>query len=158
MSEIEYGVAAPADINGLAGKEILQAIIDGILPAPPICQQLTFWLTEVGDGTAVFEGEAGPHLRNPAGTVHGGWALTMIDSATGCAGHSLLPPGVGYTTVETKGNFSRPILATAGRVRCEARVVSQGRSIISAEAVVKDATGKVLGHGTSTLMVLPPRE
>jgi len=86
--------------------------------------------------------------------VHGGWALTLIDSAGGCAGLSLLPAGSGYATIETKGNFARPITKDTGRVRAEARVVAQGRQIISAEARVTSADGKVLAHATSTLMVL----
>lgn len=149
-----YGVATPQDIAGKTGKEILQAIIDGRLPQPPICERLTFWIAEIGDGFAAFEGEPGSHLLNPAGGVHGGWALTMIDSACGCAGFSLLPAGAAYATVETKGNFSRPITPETGMVRTEARVVSRGRQIISAEARVTARDGKVLGHGTSTLMVL----
>ncbi len=112
-----YGVARPDQVAGLSGKQILQRIIDGSLPQPPICQTLTFWLTEVGDGFAAFEGEPGPHLLNPMGGVHGGWVLTLIDSVTGCAANSLLPAGTGYTTIETKGNFSRPISAGSGR-RC----------------------------------------
>jgi uncharacterized protein (TIGR00369 family) len=93
-------------------------------------------------------------LLNPMGTVHGGWALTLIDSVAGCAGLSLLPAGVGYTTIETKGNFSRPITKDTGRVRAEARVVGRGRKVISAEARVLDRDGRILAHGTSTLMVL----
>jgi uncharacterized protein (TIGR00369 family) len=89
------------------------------------------------------------------GTVHGGWALTLIDSVAACAGHSLLPAGSGYTSIETKGNFSRPIMQDAGRVRAEARVVSQGRQIISSEARVLAHDGRVLAHGTSTIMILP---
>jgi uncharacterized protein (TIGR00369 family) len=146
--------ASPEDVAGRSGKEMLQGIIDGELPQPPISRGLTFWLTEIGDGHAVFEGEPGPHLLNPMGAVHGGWALTLIDSVTGCAGLSLLPPGSGFTTIETKANFSRPITKDTGRVRAEARVVSRGRQIISAEAKVTDRDGKVLAHGTSTLMVL----
>ncbi len=157
MTEYQYGVAKAAEIQGLSGRELLRAIIEGKLPQALISQHNTFWIVEVGDGAAVFEGETGPHLCNPAGTVHGGWTLTLIDSAAACAGHSLLPAGVGYTTIETKGNFSRPILPTTGRVRCEGRVIAQGRQIISAEATVKDAQGKLLAHGTSTLMVLAPR-
>jgi uncharacterized protein (TIGR00369 family) len=88
------------------------------------------------------------------GIVHGGWALTLIDSAAGCAGHSLLPAGTGYATIETKVNFSRPITKDTGRVRAEARVVSQGRRIISAEAKVLSHDGKILAHGTSTIQVL----
>lgn len=150
---IRYGLATPAETAGKTGRQILQGIIDGALPQPPICERLTFWLAEVGDGLAVFEGEPGGHLLNPMGGVHGGWALTLIDSAAGCAALSLLPPGSGYATIETKGNFSRPITAETGRLRAEARVVAQTRQIISAEARVLNRDGKVLAHGTSTVLV-----
>jgi uncharacterized protein (TIGR00369 family) len=86
--------------------------------------------------------------------VHGGWALTLIDSATGCAAHSTLPAGFGIATIETKANFTRPINKNTGRVRAEAHVVGRGRQIISAEARVTDSTGRVLAHGTSTVMVV----
>ncbi len=118
-----YGIAKPADVAEMTGLEMLQAMIAGKLPAPPIAQTLSFWLVEVGEGRCVFEGETGPHLLNPLGGVHGGWALTLIDSATGCAAHTLLPAGVGYATVETKANFTRPIKHDTGRVRAEGRVV-----------------------------------
>jgi uncharacterized protein (TIGR00369 family) len=153
MNDVAYGLATSAQIAGMTGKQILQAIIDGELPAPPIAQTLSFRLTEVGDGFAAFEGEPGPHLLNPMGGVHGGWALTLIDSAAGCAGQTLLPAGSGYATVETKANFSRPITKDTGRVRAESRVVSRGRQVISAEARVLSGDGKVLAHGTSTLLV-----
>ncbi|QQQ20128.1 PaaI family thioesterase [Brevundimonas vitis] len=118
---------------------------------------LTYGLVEVGDGMAVFEGQTGPHLLNPAGTVHGGWALALIDSATACAAHSTLPAGVGYTTLSTTGNLTRPILVDTGRVRCEGRVINAGRQIITTEATVRDTGGRLLAHGTSTVMVLKPR-
>ncbi|MGC1357140.1 MAG: PaaI family thioesterase [Xanthobacteraceae bacterium] len=153
-SSLRYGVAKPDEIAGMTGLQVMQALIDGKLPAPPIAQTLSFWLVEVGDGLAVFEGETGPHVLNPLGIVHGGWALTLIDSATGVAGHTLLPPGVGYTSVETKANFTRPIRQDTGRVRAEGRVVSRGRQIMTAEARILDAEGRLLAHGTSTLMVL----
>ncbi len=149
-----YGVPTPDDVAGMAGKQVLQAISEGNLPAPPISRTLTFWLVEVGDGFAAFEGETGPHLLNPMGTVHGGWALTLIDSAAGCAALTLLPAGVAYTTVETKANFTRPIMADTGRVRAEGRVIGRGRQIMSAEARILDSAGRILAHGTSTLMVL----
>jgi uncharacterized protein (TIGR00369 family) len=153
-SSLRYGVAKPDEIAGMTGLQVMQALIDGKLPAPPIAQTLSFWLVEVGDGLAVFEGETGPHVLNPLGIVHGGWALTLIDSATGVAGHTLLPPSVGYTSVETKANFTRPIRQDTGRVRAEGRVVSRGRQIMTAEARILDAEGRLLAHGTSTLMVL----
>ena len=154
--EYRYGLASPGDVANMNGREVLQAIVDGRLPQPPISQALDFWLVEVGDGFAAFEGEPSSRLLNPMGSVHGGWPLTLIDSATGCAANSLLPAGVGYTTVETKGNFSRPIKPDTGRVRVEGRVVSQGRQIITAEARVLATDGRVLAHGTSTLLVLSP--
>jgi uncharacterized protein (TIGR00369 family) len=154
FADVKYGLPTPADIAGKTGREILQAIIDGSLPQAPISQTMSFWISEVGDGFAVFEGEPGSHLLNPMGSVHGGWALTLIDSVGGCAGHSLLPAGVGYATVETKANFSRPITRDAGRVRAEARVIAQGRQIISSEAKILGRDGKVLAHGISTIIVL----
>lgn len=149
-----YGLAQASDVAGKSGREILQAIVDGSLPQAPISQTLRFWIVEVGEGFAAFEGEPAEGLLNPMGTVHGGWALTLIDSVAGCAGHSLLPAGAGYTTIETKGNFSRPITRDTGRVRAEGRALAQGRQIISAEARVLAADGKVLAHGTSTILVL----
>lgn len=157
MDEVQrhsYGLATPEQAAQLTGRELLQAVIDGRLPQAPISRTMSFWIVEVGEGYAAFEGEPGGRLLNPMGMVHGGWALTLMDSVAACAGHSLLPRGVGYTTIETKGNFSRPISQDAGRMRAEGRVVAQGRQIISAEAKVLGEGGKVYAHGLSTLMVL----
>src|SRR5271154_2867072 len=95
MTTHQYGLANTPEAAGMTGKELLQAIVDGRLPQPPISQTMSFWIAEVGDGFAVFEGDPGPHLLNPMGGVHGGWALPLIDRATGCAVHPLLPEGVG---------------------------------------------------------------
>ncbi|HEX8239394.1 MAG TPA: PaaI family thioesterase [Allosphingosinicella sp.] len=151
------GVASSDEIAGLSGIEMLRKIISGELPAPPIGATMGFRLVEVAPGRAVFEGAAGPHLLNPLGGVHGGVALTLIDSAAGCAVHTELPAGTGYTTVETKVNFTRPIPPDGSAVRCEGRVVTRGRQIATAEARLLSAEGKVLAHGTSTLILLPPR-
>lgn len=153
-SEQKFGVATREEIAGLTGRQHLQAIMDGLLPAPPIAKTMSFTLIEVGEGFAIFEGNPEPHLLNPLGVVHGGWALTLIDTVTGCAAHSTLPAGVGYTTLETKTNFSRPITPETGRVRAEGRVIGNGRTIISAEGKIFDGGGRLLAHGTSTLMVL----
>jgi uncharacterized protein (TIGR00369 family) len=157
MTTHHYGLLSPQEIAGMSGKEMLQAIIDGRLPQPPISKTLSFRLIEVGDGFAAFEGDPGLQLLNPMGTIHGGWALTLIDSAAACACQSLLPAGSSYTTIETKGNFSRPIKPDTGRVRAEGRVISQGRQIISSEARLLATDGRVLAHGTSTIMVLAGR-
>ena len=113
-------------------------------------------LVEAEPGRAVFEGRPGPHLYNPLGSIHGGFALTLIDSATGCAVHTELGAGVGYTTVETKTNMVRPV-PSEGIVRCEGRVLSRGRTIATAEAYLRSAEGKLLAHGTSTLIILGAR-
>ena len=155
--ERRFGLATAEEIAGLTGLEFLQAVIDGELPSPPMSGTLGFRLVEVGDGKAVFEAEPGPGLLNPLGSVHGGLALTLIDSATGCAVHTTLPAGTGYTTVETKVNFTRPISPDGGTVRCDGLVVSRGRRIATAEARLVDSAGRLLAHGTSTLMILHPR-
>ena len=152
-----YGLASPEQLATLSGLDFLRAMIAGTVPPPPMAETLGFRLAKVEDGRAVFEGEPSPRLLNPLGSVHGGWALTLIDSAAGCALHTTLPAGVGYTTVETKVNFARPIPAEGEAVRCEGLVVTRGRQIATAEARLLSADGKVLAHGTSTLMILPPR-
>ena len=154
---MKYGVSSFDDIKHLSGLEMLRAMIAGELPAAPIGDTLGFRLVEVEKGRALFEGTPGPHLLNPLGAVHGGWALTLIDSACGCAVHTELDAGIGYTTVETKVNFTRPIDPDGGPVRCEGRVLSRGRQIATAEAFLRSADGKLLAHGTSTLIILGPR-
>lgn len=152
------GVAlADERAKGMAGIDILRGVISGDMPTPPIARALNFWIAEVGPGTAVFESEPGFDQLNPLGGVHGGWALTLIDSATGCAGQTLLEAGVGYATVETKGNMVRAVKPDSGLYRCEAKVLSAGRQIITADAQLIGPDGKLYAHGTSTLMVLRPK-
>jgi uncharacterized protein (TIGR00369 family) len=155
MTEPRYGVATAAEVAGLTGLETLQAMIAGRLPAPPIARIMSFRLVEAAEGFAVFEGDAIPDLLNPLGIIHGGWALTLIDSACGCALHASLPANVGYTTIETKVNFARMIRPDGGKVRAEGRIVTIGRRLATSEAKLTDKDGRVVAHGTSTLMILP---
>ncbi len=152
----EATIAAP-DPMKLSGLDFLRAMSAGQVEGPRISQTMGFRLVEIERGRAVFEGAPGAHLLNPLGAVHGGYALTLIDSACGCAVHSELDAGVGYTTVETKANFTRPIDPNGGLVRCEGRVLSRGRQIATAEAYLRSAEGKLLAHGTSTLIILGAR-
>ena len=155
MSEkFQLGVSTPDQIANKTGLEILRAMISGELPTPPFSQTFNCKLVEANEGHVVFEGQTDQKLLNPLGTVHGGWALTLIDSVTGCAAHSTLPVGSSYTTVETKSNFIRPIAANLGKVRAEGRVIAKGRKIITAEGKVFSEEGKLLAHGTATLIVL----
>ena len=154
---MDAGVLPFDKIAGMTGLEVLRAMAAGELPGPGMGKTMGFRLVEVDKGRAVFEGTSGPHLLNPLGAVHGGYALTLIDSACGCAVHSALEAGLGYTTVETKVNFTRPVPPDGTPVRCEGRVVTRGRQIATAEARLLSADGKLLAHGTSTLIILPPR-
>jgi uncharacterized protein (TIGR00369 family) len=154
VSERRYGIAIKEETSHLSGLEVLRGIVAGRLPQAQMAGTLGLALVEAEFGRAVFEGVPGEHVTNPAGAVHGGWALTLIDSAAGCAAHSTLGPGIRYVTVETKGNLTRPILPNTGLLRCEGRVVQGGRRVILAEATLRDGGGKVLAHGTSTLLVL----
>ena len=150
--------AARRAFEQLSGLELLREMIAGRGPAPSISRTLGFRLVEVEKGRAVFQGTPGPDVLNPLGFVHGGYALTLIDSAAGCAVHTELDAGVGYTTVETKVNFTRPVPQDGRPVRCEGKVLSRGRTIATAEAFLWSADRKLLAHGTSTLIILSPRD
>jgi uncharacterized protein (TIGR00369 family) len=139
---------------GMSGLEALRLMMAGNHPPPSISTTLGFYLAEVGDGRALFIGEPSDRILNPLGIVHGGYALTLIDSCTGCAAHTTLPAGVSYTTVETKVNFVRAMTPATGQVRAEGVVVARGRTIITAEGKITDSRGRLLAHGTSTLIVL----
>jgi uncharacterized protein (TIGR00369 family) len=140
----------------LSGLDAMRALIAGKAAPPSIAATLGFALVAVDKGYAVFEGLPSDRILNPLGIVHGGFALTLIDSCAGCAAHTTLPAGVGYATVETKVNFVRAITAETGVLRAEGRVLAQGRTIITAEGKLTDANGKLYAHGTSTLLVLRP--
>ena len=155
-----YGLV-PAEVAAtMSGLDLLQGIISGRLPAPPIAQLLGFDLAEVEKGRAVFEGvPAMPHY-NPLGSVHGGYAATLLDSCMACAVHSTLPKGVGYTTLEFKISFIRALTVDTGRVRAEGKAISGGRRVATAEGRLVDARGRLLAHATTTCLVfeLPPQQ
>lgn len=154
MADRENTKAEAERLLGLSGLDAIREILTGKHPAPSISTTLGFRLEEADEGRAVFVGDPSDLILNPLGVVHGGWALTLIDSCTGCAAHTTLPAGVGYTMVETKVNFVRAIRPETGPVRAEGVVVARGRTIITTEGKLTDSRGKLLAHGTSTLMVL----
>jgi uncharacterized protein (TIGR00369 family) len=148
----------PQASAGKSGLEALRAVFDGTLPPPPIAETMGFNGVHVEEGKAVFEGEPAEYLYNPIGVVHGGFAMTLLDSAMGCAVHSTLAPGDRYTTLEVKTNFVRPITLDTGRVRCEGVVIHRGGTIATAEGkLTAAATGKLLAHGTTTCLIVPAK-
>lgn len=120
----------------------------------PIGATLGFTLVEVGEGHAVFEAEAGPWAYNPIGGVHGGWYAAVLDAPLGVALHTLLPIGVGYTTLELKVNLVRPVLPDTGVLRAVGRVVHKGRRTAVTEARMEDAAGRLFAHATATCLIL----
>ena len=141
--------------RALSGLEYLQKIAAGELPRPPIGALMNFGIVELSEGRAVFDVEPAEYHYNPIGVVHGGLAATLLDSAMGCAVHSTLPAGTGYTTLEIKVNFVRPMTAGTGRVRCEARLIHRGGRTATAEGRVVGGDGKLYAHGTTTCLIFP---
>jgi uncharacterized protein (TIGR00369 family) len=147
------GVATAAQVHGKSGQEIMQAMLDGALPYPPIARTLGFTIIEVGPGTAVFQGTPQFVHYNPLGSVHGGWFATLLDSALGCAVHTMMPPGRGYTTAELHVNLVRAITDKVPRVRAEGRVIHCGRQLATAEARLVGPDGTLYAHGSTTCLV-----
>ncbi|HEX6317715.1 MAG TPA: PaaI family thioesterase [Burkholderiales bacterium] len=141
----------------MSGLEFLQAIREGRLPAPPIAELLGFKLVEVDTGHAVFEVLPGEQHYNPIGVVHGGLAMTLLDSAMGCAVHSHMPAGGGYTTLEAKTNLVRPVTSKTGLLRAIGKVLHLGSRVATAEGRLVDGDGKVFAHATTTCIILGRR-
>ena len=151
------GVATPQQVAGKGGLELLQAMLRGELPYPPIARTLDFQLLEVGEGRAVFQGRPGPDHLNPMGGIHGGWYATLLDSALGCAVHTMMPPGRGYTTAELGVNLVKAIGTKVQRVRAEGRVLHCGRQLATAEARLVGPDGTLYAHATTTCLVFELR-
>lgn len=138
---------------GLDGLSQLRALMTSGRK-PGIAVTLQFDLVEVETGRAVFAGTPGEHAYNPIGTVHGGYAATLLDSACGCAVHTCLSATQVYTTLELKVAYHKAITRETGRLRAEGRVVSFGRRAAFAEAMLKDDAGRLYASATSTLLVI----
>ena len=150
-------VATAAAGAAMSGIDYMLAIVAGELPPPPIAVTMRLRPIELGEGRVVFEGEPGEEHYNPIGVVHGGYAATLLDSALGCAVHTTLPLGSGYTSLGLEAKFVRPISRDTGRVLCAAEVVYRGRKQATAEARLTAAeSGKLLAHGQATLMIFGP--
>ena len=139
---------------GLSGLEYLEAIATGEIPPPPIAVLMRMGPTEISDGRAVFEGDPGEEHYNPIGSVHGGYASTLLDSALGCAVQTTLPAGSLYSTLSLEIKLVRPITRDTGRIRVEAEVAHRGRRQATATArLTSAATGKLLAHGSTTCLI-----
>jgi uncharacterized protein (TIGR00369 family) len=148
------GVSTVETIRSMSGLDFLRAIADGTLPHPPIGDAMNFCFLEASKGHAVFLGVPTQSHYNPIGSIHGGWACTLLDSCMACSVQTTLAAGQGYTTVELKVNLVRPILSETGPIRAEGRVINAGRTIATAEGRLIGSDGKLYAHGTTTCLIL----
>ena len=141
----------------LSGLDFMTKIADGELPGAPIASHFGMDVVAVGPGTVTFRCRPDESHYNPIGTVHGGLVCTLLDSALGCATHTTLPAGSGYTSIEIKVNYLRPVTVTAagGALICRGRVTKPGRRVAFAEGEVVDSQGKVVATASGSLLIFP---
>ncbi|NKF23336.1 PaaI family thioesterase [Solimonas marina] len=149
---IRYGVVDPAERASVDGVSFLQAIIDGRLPTPPIMETMAIRTVSAKHGEVVMDGAPEHRHLNPLGSIHGGFACTLLDSVLGCAVHSTLAAGEGYTTVELKVNLTRPIMPGM-RVRGVGTVINRGRQIAVAEGRIFSDDGKLLAYASTSCLI-----
>ena len=142
-------------VQTTAGVELLNAMVAGRVPPPPVMHTLAFDAVEFEEGRAVFELCPAEFHYNPIGTVHGGVLTAVLDSAAGCAVHSTLPAGTGYTSLDLSVRFVRAVTTGSGRLRCEGTVLARGRRTVVAQALLTDARDRLVAHATSTCLLLP---
>lgn len=150
-----YDSGAAADLaRGLSGRELLERIVAGELPPPPIASLFGTELISVGDGEAVFRCTPDESAYNTIGLVHGGFLCTLLDTAAGCAVHSRLPPGVGFASIEIKVSFIKPLRAGVDEIECRGRALRVGNRVAFAEAHAFGSDGELVGHATTSLAVV----
>src|SRR4249920_2983392 len=147
---IEYGIVPIDVMASMSGLDFVRAIFARRLPEPPIMQTVEPFDCTVEPGAVVIHSVPGLRHYNPIGSVHGGYAAILLDSAMGLAVQSTLPAGTGYTTLEFKISFVR---GTSGVIRTEGRVLNAGRRVATAEARITDAKDRLLAHATTTCLV-----
>jgi uncharacterized protein (TIGR00369 family) len=140
---------------GMSGLEFIQAIADGRVPPPPIAQLLGFRPSKVERGLVVFECAPDESVYNPLGVVHGGFLCTLADTVAGCAVHTTLDAGVGYTSVDITVNYLRPVTIASGTLVATGKVIKPGRRIALAAAEIHDADGRLVATATSNCLVMP---
>jgi len=156
--EAQTGVVTLDVLRSYDGLRFLKAMIAGSILQPPMTATLGFRLTEAEHGRAVFTGVPRYEYYNPLGSVHAGFAATLLDSALGCAVHSTLAEGESYVTAEFKLNLVRPLTKDTGTVTAEGRIVHRGRILGTSEGYLRDAKGKLYAHATTTCIIFPASE
>jgi len=149
------GVLPAETMAALSGLEFLRGAMAGTYPMPPITETMPMGLVSVEEGRVVFEARPERRHLNPIGTIHGGFAATVLDGAMACAVHSSLPAGIAYTTLEIKISYLRGLSPDSGALTAEGRTLAVGRRAGTAEAHLRDGAGRLIAHGTSTCLIFP---
>jgi uncharacterized protein (TIGR00369 family) len=144
-----------AHLGRTTGLEFMRTMMAGDLPPPPIMHTLGFTDLQAEEGRVVVTLDAREFHYNPLGVVHGGVLATVLDTAAGCAVHTTLPAGVGYTSLDLTTKFLRPVTVDSGRLTCVGTILSQGRRTALAEARLTDARDRLVAHATSSCLLFP---
>lgn len=150
---LDPGIASRQQLAGRSGMELFEAIFAGELPPAPIGETLDFVAIDIKPGVVVFQGRPNRKHYNPLGSVHGGWIATLLDTAVGCAVHSTLPAGKGFTTLELKVNMIRALTDQVPRIRAEGKLIHAGRQIATAEGRIVGPDGRLYAHATTTCLI-----
>ena len=147
------GLLGPAALAAMPGLDFLRGLVDGTMPAPPFAETSDVEPVSVEQGRIVFKGKPSQRFYNPMGMVHGGWTALLLDTAMGCAVHSVLPAGTAYTTIEMKTVYVRALREADGPVTCEATLIHKGAQIASAEGKILDREGRLVAYGSETCFI-----
>ena len=156
-NRITVGVAAPNALLSEDGMSFLQGMLEGRHPRAPYADTMGMDLVEVDAGRVLFRGKPGERYLNPLGSIQGGWAATILDAAMAHCVHTTLKAGEGYTTIEMKVNFVRPVLPSSGIVSCEGKLIHRGTRTATSDGRLYDQHGKLLAHGSETCIIFPAK-
>lgn len=152
-----FGLPQAEPGSGTSGLEFLKGLLEGRYSAPPFAEVADIWPTSVERGHVVFEATPSSRFYNPMGSVHGGWLAMLLDTAMGCAVHSALDPGQGYTTIDLQTTFVRSVRESTGRIRCQGTLLHMGGRVASSEGRIFDAHGALLAHGSERCLIFPTK-
>jgi len=155
MTKQDFALPARETLRSISGLDLFRRIMSGEEPNAPFLNLIGARIAEVSEGRVVYKSTPGPQHYNPMGVAHGGYASTLLDSAMGCAIHTVCKPGTGNLTLELKVNLVRAITADVGELTAEGSIIHQGRRIATADGRIVDANGKLYAHANTTCMIVP---
>jgi len=157
MTKPDFALPDRETLRSISGLELFRRIMNGEEPNAPFLELIGARIVEVSEGRVVYKSVPGPQHYNPMGVAHGGYASTLLDSAMGCAIHTICEAGTGNLTLELKVNLVRAITADVGELTIDGSIIHRGRTIATADGRIVDAGGKLYAHANTTCMIVPIR-